>query len=197
MPSRWYLLWAMIVSRRLVGAFHAGARSVRPAHKGAFVGPSLAPSAGSRLPTRVFTSTIDGDDAAKEAAKAAREARKEEKTAAKAAKAAEKAAALAAMEVAEAEADAADAVPISHLTLDQPDVPLFGNYATVMSQGVSSRHFLGITELVPAAVGEAPTTVWLRGRVQNVRAKGSSCFMVIRQGSFDTVQAVLFKDKVR
>lgn len=37
--------------------------------------------------------------------------------------------------------------------------------------------------------------VWLRGRLHNVRAKGSSVFAVLRQGSFDTVQACLFKDK--
>jgi len=34
--------------------------------------------------------------------------------------------------------------------------------------------------------------VWLRARVQNVRSKGNSCFLVLRQGT-ETVQAAIFK----
>ena len=34
--------------------------------------------------------------------------------------------------------------------------------------------------------------VWVRARVQSVRSKGNSCFLVLRQGA-DTVQATLFK----
>ena len=37
--------------------------------------------------------------------------------------------------------------------------------------------------------------VWIRGRVNSVRAKGNSCFVVIRSGSFYTVQGLHFKDK--
>ena len=37
--------------------------------------------------------------------------------------------------------------------------------------------------------------MWLRARVANVRSKGSSAFLVLRQGAFTTVQACLFKDK--
>jgi len=129
----------------------------------------------------------------KEAAAVAREARKEAKAAEKAAKAAEKAAKAAALEAALAAEAAADAVPISHLALDDPDVPAFGDYATVMSQGKSGREFVSVSDLKVASDPEA--TVWVRGRVATVRAKGSSCFMVLRQGTFETVQVVLFKEK--
>ena len=37
--------------------------------------------------------------------------------------------------------------------------------------------------------------VWIRGRVNSVRAKGNACFTVIRSEAFYTVQACHFKDK--
>ena len=37
--------------------------------------------------------------------------------------------------------------------------------------------------------------MWLRGRVSSVRAKGNTCFIVLRSNSFYTVQACHFKDK--
>lgn len=42
---------------------------------------------------------------------------------------------------------------------------------------------------------KAGDTVWLRGRLQSIRVKGGSCFLVLRQDSFHTVQGVFFKDK--
>jgi hypothetical protein len=133
----------------------------------------------------------------KEAAAAAREARKEEKAAGKAAKALEKAAKAAADEAASAAQAAAEAVPISHLALNGPNVPAFGDYATVMSQGKSGRTFVAVGDLKAAAGAsqDPPAAVWVRGRVQAVRAKGAGCFLVLRQGAFATVQVVLFKDK--
>jgi aspartyl-tRNA synthetase len=37
--------------------------------------------------------------------------------------------------------------------------------------------------------------IWIRGRVHKIRAKGNSCFIVLRSDSFNTVQAVHFKSK--
>lgn len=37
--------------------------------------------------------------------------------------------------------------------------------------------------------------VWIRGRVHQVRGKGGSAFLVVRQDTASTVQAVHFKDK--
>ena len=37
--------------------------------------------------------------------------------------------------------------------------------------------------------------VWIRGRVHQVRGKGGSAFLVMRQDTVSTVQAVHFKDK--
>lgn len=37
--------------------------------------------------------------------------------------------------------------------------------------------------------------VWIRGRVHQVRGKGGSAFLVVRQDTVSTVQAVHFKDK--
>jgi len=121
-----------------------------------------------------------------DAAKAERERRKEEKAAAKAAKKAEKEA----KKAAEFEAQRLANLPVSHLSLDDPDCKAFGDYETLQSQGTTGRVFTDVKDLVP---GEEK--VWVRGRVQNVRAKGSSCFLVLREGAFETVQAVVFKDK--
>lgn len=40
-----------------------------------------------------------------------------------------------------------------------------------------------------------PLQVWVRGRVHQVRGKGGSAFMVLRQDGAYTVQALHFKDK--
>lgn len=37
--------------------------------------------------------------------------------------------------------------------------------------------------------------VWIRGRVHQVRGKGGSAFLVVRQDAVSTVQAVHFKNK--
>lgn len=62
-----------------------------------------------------------------------------------------------------------------------------------MSRSSTGRDFVQVQDLGEKhAVGE---TVWLRGRLQSIRAKGGSCFLVLRQDSFNTVQACYFKDK--
>ena len=81
--------------------------------------------------------------------------------------------------------------PVSHLSLDAADTADFGDFEVVKSQGKSGREFVSVTDL-DALVGQ---TVWLRGRVANVRAKGNSCFVVLRQDTFNTVQ-VSFKPEI-
>ena len=156
--------------------------------------PPVSPRSWQHV-VQFSTSTGAGtDDAAvnedeKARIKAEREARKAAKEAVKAEKKAKKAAEAAAAAALAAEEEARSKIPVSHMALDQaPEV--YGNYGTFMSQGKTDRSFVDIKDL---AVSEEK--VWLRGRVHNVRAKGSQCFLVLRQGSFDTVQAVVFKDK--
>jgi len=71
----------------------------------------------------------------------------------------------------------------------------FGDYKTIASDGITERKFSQVnllgTENGPA-IGDY---VWLRGRINSVRAKGNACFLVIRSNSFYTVQALHFKDK--
>jgi len=140
------------------------------------------------------TDTADAEDPEKMRVKAEREARKEAKAAQKAAKEIAKAEAAAVKDAQEALAAAKEKEPLSHLSLEDPGTALFGDYATIMSQGKTGRAFSAIDDLRPTATGEEGK-VWVRGRVQNVRQKGSSAFLVLRQGAFSTLQAVKFKDK--
>jgi aspartyl-tRNA synthetase len=68
-----------------------------------------------------------------------------------------------------------------------------GDYERVMSRSRSGRQFSQVVDLGTKHV--AGDKVWLRGRLQSIRVKGGSCFVVLRQGAFDTVQATFFKDK--
>ena len=108
----------------------------------------------------------------------------------KAAKAAKAAAALL-----EEEAANAPLAPIAFFHVDAEPEQRVGDYETTMSHGESGRDFKLAADL--GRDGGVPTgeSVWLRARVANVRSKGSSAFLVLRQGAFTTVQACLFKDK--
>ena len=66
------------------------------------------------------------------------------------------------------------------------------NYTRLMSQSELHRDFHDLGKLSAADAGKV---VWVRARIANVRAKGNSCFLVLRQGPFETVQACYFKDK--
>jgi len=139
-------------------------------------------------PLRLYSaSTGEGEfDPEKARLKAEREARKEEAKAAKLAKAAKKEA-----EEESATAAAAPPAPVSYLSASAVDTPVFGDYEVLMSQGTTGRSFVSATDLtVPAPDAPPPSPIWLRGRVQSVRAKGSSCFIVLRQGAFSTVQVL-------
>lgn len=86
--------------------------------------------------------------------------------------------------------------PVDFMSIKSEDKSIqFGDYGLIASQGPVSRTFVETKDLGTArgpAVGE---TVWIRGRIASVRAKGNACFLVIRAGSFYTVQACHFKDK--
>jgi len=73
----------------------------------------------------------------------------------------------------------------------------YGDYETICSKQQSKDG--GRAYTMGAALGtpdgpELGALVWLRGRVSSVRAKGNSCFIVIRSDSFYTVQACHFKE---
>ena len=150
----------------------------------------------------------------KAAIEAAREARKAEKEAAKAAKKAKKEA-EAALKRAEEEAQVLPEV--TYLSYeDQASYPTVGDLSIVMSRSRSGRTFVKDPSSSPSTdtvendddiwrggglvEGE---TAWVRGRVHSVRAKGGSCFLVLRiaddhgdgGGKVHTIQACYFKDK--
>lgn len=72
-----------------------------------------------------------------------------------------------------------------------------GDMSRIMSRSRTDRDFANVADLGAANMAgrQAGDTVWLRGRLQSIRVKGGSCFLVLRQNSFDTVQACYFKDK--
>lgn len=123
----------------------------------------------------------------KAAIKAARDARKAAKERLKMEKEAEKAAKKVAQESSNVIHD------ITYLSFDEQNTyePM-GDLTRVMSRSRSGRNFCRVTELETLPLD---SKVWLRGRLQSIRVKGGSCFLVLRQDSFDTVQACYFKDK--
>ena len=172
----------------------------------ALIAPSMR-GAARRLPRapRPFASPLvarlsqgveqaEKSDEEKARLKAEREERKEAKRLAaeekKAAKAAKAAAALL-----EEEAANAPLAPIAFFRFDAEPAQRVGDYETTMSHGESGRDFKLAADLGRDGGVPAGESVWLRARVANVRSKGSSAFLVLRQGAFTTVQACLFKDK--
>lgn len=132
------------------------------------------------------------------AIKAAREARKAEKERMNAEKAAKKAAAE--------EAEDSDR-PIDEVTYlkvsEQESYASQGDMSLVMSRSRSGRTFVKVGDIGGnpddesnnAKIYGPGSKVWLRGRLNSIRVKGGSCFLVLRQNSFDTIQACYFKDK--
>jgi aspartyl-tRNA synthetase len=126
----------------------------------------------------------------KDAIKAAREAKKAEKERLKAEKAAKKAAEEAAL------AEANRIPEITYLSIhEQSSYPNMGDYTRVMSQSRSNRSFANIHQLEDTSIHPIGSNVWLRGRLHSIRVKGGSCFLVLRQNAFHTVQVCFFKDK--
>ena len=71
----------------------------------------------------------------------------------------------------------------------------FGDYQIIASQQQSGRVYVDAKLLGTDKGPKVGETVWLRGRVSNIRAKGNACFIILRSGSFYTIQACHFKDK--
>lgn len=126
----------------------------------------------------------------KAAIKAAREARKAEKERKKAEKKSKKAAEKAAKEAAERIEE------VTYLSFsDQESYPAMGDFARTMSRSRTGREFCNVSDVGKGKAHEPGDTVWLRGRLHSIRVKGGSCFLVLRQDSFHTVQATFFKAK--
>jgi aspartyl-tRNA synthetase len=84
--------------------------------------------------------------------------------------------------------------PVEYLSIDDQDsYPRLGDMARIMSRSRTGRHFVEVADLAHSAV--PGSVVWLCGRIHSIRIKGGSCFLVLRQDSFHTVQCVYFKDK--
>lgn len=140
-------------------------------------------------PRPLFMSTDEKTEEEMEAIKAAREERKAEKERQKAEKKAKQAAKLAAEEA----ANRID--PVTYLDVkEQSNYQPYGDYTTVMSRSRSDRSFQSISDL-KEATAEGGEGIWLRGRLDSIRVKGGSCFLVLRQNSYNTLQAIFFKDK--
>lgn len=76
----------------------------------------------------------------------------------------------------------------------------FGEYSPIIASTTeinNKRIFTDIKTLGISAESDIKENelVWIRGRVNTVRAKGNTCFLVIRSQSFYTIQVCHFKDK--
>jgi aspartyl-tRNA synthetase len=89
-----------------------------------------------------------------------------------------------------------DVPQVDFLSIQNNDQHIqFGDYGLIASQSPVERVYAE-TKLIGKPGGPAAgETVWIRGRIASVRAKGNACFLVIRAGSFYTIQACHFKDK--
>ena len=162
---------------------------VRTARRGAG-GSSLSNPSFSRILMSTDNPPAEKTEEEKAAIKAAREARKAEKERLKAEKKAKKAAQAAEREAAEIIHD------VTYLSYDkQEEYEPFGDLARTMSRSRSGRPFANVNDLSDEAKYKVGDKVWLRGRLHSIRVKGGSCFLVLRQDAFNTVQAVYFKDK--
>jgi len=87
----------------------------------------------------------------------------------------------------------AEKVSIAHLS--EPDCPLVGNYEVICSDEAPAHVFQSISTLGTEKGAAAGESVWIRARVAAIRIKGKTTFVVLRQHSLHTVQAVKFKSK--
>ena len=106
---------------------------------------------------------------------------------------------LAKQQMASAKADnVLDAVldDVVYISLEEQDTyESMGDMARIMSRSSTGRSFIQISNLENIAENEFGNDVWISGRVNSIRIKGGSCFLVIRQDSFHTIQCVYFKEK--
>ena len=116
-----------------------------------------------------------------------------EKERLKAEKAAKKAAEKAAQEEAERISD------VTYLSVEeQGSYEPMGDMTRIMSRSRTGRTFTKLADLESSPSEDiVGNTIWLRGRLHSIRVKGGSCFLVLRQDAFHTIQACFFKDKER
>mmetsp|Transcript_13360 Transcript_13360/g.36888 ORF Transcript_13360/g.36888 Transcript_13360/m.36888 type:complete len:620 (-) Transcript_13360:157-2016(-) len=84
---------------------------------------------------------------------------------------------------------------LSPAEAETTEAPVVGTYEVIRSEPSPERHFVDVASLGSPdgpAMGEK---VWIRARVATVRVKGKTSFIVLRQHSLHTVQAVKFKSK--
>jgi aspartyl-tRNA synthetase len=87
-------------------------------------------------------------------------------------------------------------VDVTYLSMQEQDTyESMGDMARIMSRSTSNRNFSQISNLETTNDAEYGTSVWICGRINSIRIKGGSCFLVIRQDSFHTIQCVYFKEK--
>jgi lysyl-tRNA synthetase class II len=100
--------------------------------------------------------------------------------------------------LASTDADAGDSGTASadYYQLDPSNTKItFGDFSLMASQGETGRRFADVERIGLTGGAGIGDVVWIRGRVSSVRAKGNALFLVIRTGTFHTVQACHFKDK--
>lgn len=78
---------------------------------------------------------------------------------------------------------------------EQDSYPSMGDYAMTMSRSRTGRDFCKVADIGADNTHKPGDSLWLRGRLHSIRVKGGSCFLVLRQDSFHTVQATFFKNK--
>jgi nondiscriminating aspartyl-tRNA synthetase len=133
------------------------------------------------------TEPTPATDQAKAAVQAAREARKAEKERAKAEKKERQEAERLAQQATDRVAE------VVYMDVNEQDrYEPQGDMVRIMSRSRTGRTMVPVAEL--GRQYQSGDRVWLRGRLQSIRGKGKSWFLVLRQNSFDTVQACYFKN---
>ena len=85
---------------------------------------------------------------------------------------------------------------VDYYSLDPLDGGIsFGDFNLIASQSETGRQFVDMEKFSGTDGPKIGDIVWIRGRVSGVRAKGNAVFIVLRSGSFHTIQACHFKDK--
>lgn len=88
---------------------------------------------------------------------------------------------------------------IDYNTVSTDDKIEFGEYATIIASNdpnIVRRQFTDIKSINKSTAQEnSSNLVWIRGRVNVVRAKGNVCFVILRSNTFYSIQCVHFKDK--
>lgn len=85
--------------------------------------------------------------------------------------------------------------PLDLRKVGESDTPVVGVYKIVCSDMFPAQHFTPIKSLGTNQGPKIGETVWVRARVATVRVKSKTTFIVLRQHSLHTLQAVKFKSE--